>query len=687
MILRNYSKIFCVIVVLLISSGLQAQLHKSFKVKGNKVNIDSLDKNILEMMDDIGIPGLSFAVFNSKGVLYSNSYGFKTTLGQDKVDKHTVFEMCSLSKNFVSFVAYQLVDEGKLDLDKPLYEYLENPGLEYDPRYKLITARMVLSHCSGIENWLYMNDSEKLDILSNPGEEYVYSGEGYNYLADVMEKILGQPFLEYMDERLIKPLKLKDTYSVFETRETRSSQKEIPCNYAIGHNNFNEVYKKRKWRKPNPAAAAHCNATDYVKYFNAMFSEKYLSKNSINDVLTPVIKVNKKNENRFVGTAFGLNYCNNDTLITFWGSNAGFRAQLIYSVAHDCGFVFFSNHERGWTITSQINDWTTNICVDWYYTPERYHNFYPCTVQDLLNIYINEGEEKMFLEIESLYDLDELDAKSLLELGEMFRKENNEIALKIFKLNAKFHPESADANGFYGTELFKSKKYDEAYNYLVKAKSLNFDRWEIQDKITECEQVLSFVKERNKAKEFYSGKYFNSVLNYTFYDNAKWDIINDSNNLVLGINTSDIKGMARLGEYALIKDTIFDNFKLKCLVRCPENLDENTAADYAIIFGFKTYKDYCYISFSNKKAEKNGASGLYKVIDGLSHRVKLEGTGILDNAYHQIELIKEDDTVIIKMDNQEFISIADNVFDVNGQIGFGSNNDQAYFDDIEIEGR
>ena len=79
------------------------------------------------MMADVGIPGASLAIIENDKIIFNQGYGYKNMKEMSSVDKKTIFEGCSLSKSFLVFAAFKLVEEGKLDLDKPMYEYLD-PG-------------------------------------------------------------------------------------------------------------------------------------------------------------------------------------------------------------------------------------------------------------------------------------------------------------------------------------------------------------------------------------------------------------------------------------------------------------------------------------------------------------------------------------------------------------------------------
>src|SRR5580692_11694837 len=132
----------------------KAQNEGYFMSNGKNVEIGVFNREMEKKIRDVGIQAVSVAIIDDNKVVFSNAYGYKQLSAKDKVDPNTVFEACSLSKSYLVYVVFKLVDEGKFDLDKPICQYMEpGPILDHDPRYKLITSRMILSHCSGIENW------------------------------------------------------------------------------------------------------------------------------------------------------------------------------------------------------------------------------------------------------------------------------------------------------------------------------------------------------------------------------------------------------------------------------------------------------------------------------------------------------------------------------------------------------
>jgi len=116
-----------------------------------------LKEKIPDLMERALIPGLSMAVIRDGKIFWLREFGIKNVETGESVADDTVFEAASLSKPVFAYGVMKLVDQGELDLDKPLVDIVSRSYLErVDPRYKtdderfsLITARMVLTHSTG----------------------------------------------------------------------------------------------------------------------------------------------------------------------------------------------------------------------------------------------------------------------------------------------------------------------------------------------------------------------------------------------------------------------------------------------------------------------------------------------------------------------------------------------------------
>jgi len=134
--------------------------------------------------------------------------------------------MASVTKTFVATAVMQLVEKGKIDLDAPLTRYLPYFRLS-DERYRAITIRQTLSHTSGIPDTVNYNwDKPEYDagalerfvrsiadqkLVFAPGEKFAYSNTGYEILGDVIAKVSGESFEDYVQHNILTPLGMKDS--------------------------------------------------------------------------------------------------------------------------------------------------------------------------------------------------------------------------------------------------------------------------------------------------------------------------------------------------------------------------------------------------------------------------------------------------------------------------------------------
>jgi CubicO group peptidase (beta-lactamase class C family) len=137
-----------------------AQQSTITRLDGSKITSEEIDATVTRVMHAAEVTGVGLAVFDQGKVVYLKAYGVRDKEKNLPLTEGSVMAAASFSKAAFAYMVMQLVDEKMLDLDKPVYQYLPKPLPEYptykdladDPRYKRITARMLLSHTSGFPN-------------------------------------------------------------------------------------------------------------------------------------------------------------------------------------------------------------------------------------------------------------------------------------------------------------------------------------------------------------------------------------------------------------------------------------------------------------------------------------------------------------------------------------------------------
>ena len=163
-----------------------------------------LQEQIPQLLQQTGLSHLSMAVFENDTV-WDKQF---VTSGADRT--LTVFEAGSLSKPIAAVLALQLQNQGRFSLNKPLAHYWLPRELEAIDGAKDITARQVLSHASGLQNWRFQAQ-DQLRLSFKPGAGFSYSGEGYVWLQQVMEHLTGAGYADLVINQVLKPLGMSNS--------------------------------------------------------------------------------------------------------------------------------------------------------------------------------------------------------------------------------------------------------------------------------------------------------------------------------------------------------------------------------------------------------------------------------------------------------------------------------------------
>jgi len=154
-------------------------------------------------MSEEDVRGLSIAIVADGQIVFEQGYGTADVLGDVRVTSNTLFEAASLGKPVAAVGALSFVREGKLDLDTPVGRKLDEPWLGDGDDHALITLRHVLSHTSGLSNFIRCCSDESWTV---PGESFSYSGVGFMYMGHVMAAVDEKSFGALMRARVLGPL-------------------------------------------------------------------------------------------------------------------------------------------------------------------------------------------------------------------------------------------------------------------------------------------------------------------------------------------------------------------------------------------------------------------------------------------------------------------------------------------------
>jgi CubicO group peptidase (beta-lactamase class C family) len=199
---------------------------------------------------------------------------------------NTIWNVASMTKPITALVTLKLINAGKWDLDEPVYKYYTDPDIANDPRTKLLTTRIILSHQTGFPNWRGNNKDGKLSFEFEPGTKYQYSGEGYEYLRKALEKKFKKSLEQLASELIFTPLKMKDTKFIWEDK-TDSTR------FAKWHNEKGELYETQKNTTANAADNLLTTVEDYSKFLVHILNGADLSEKLYKEMIATQVKINE----------------------------------------------------------------------------------------------------------------------------------------------------------------------------------------------------------------------------------------------------------------------------------------------------------------------------------------------------------------------------------------------------------
>ncbi len=309
----------------------------------DKASIFDNDKEIEKWLKSNNIPTLGIGVINNGKLQQIKVYG---NLKKGKVAPYnTIFNVASLTKPITAIVALKLVSLGKWDLDEPIYKYWTDPDVADDPRSKRLTTRHILSHQTGFPNWRYSNKSKKLNFQFEPGTQYQYSGEGFEYLRKALENKFNKSLNRLATELIFEPLEMTDTQYIWNDKidETR---------VAIGYDNKGKPYETAKNKTANGADDLLTTVEDYGKFLVSVMNSIGLSEKVFDDMVTH--QVATKNGKHF-GLGFEIyDFKNGDYALSHGGADKGVQIIVFIFPKTKKGLLIFTNVDDGYKVYEKI---------------------------------------------------------------------------------------------------------------------------------------------------------------------------------------------------------------------------------------------------------------------------------------------------------------------------------------------
>lgn len=383
-------KSIIVLSLLLVTSCCWAQAPVR-RLDGSRITVSEIDTVVHRLMKAADVQGVGLAILNDNETVFAKSYGFKNKPQNTLLDTSTIVYGASFSKAVFGYLVMKLVEEQVIDLDMPLYKYLKKPIGEYkyfsDLRdydsWKLITARMCLSHTTGLPNVRWFNptlpdpafdSAGVIKIYFTPGTKYAYSGEGFKLIQLAIEEITQKNIDELAQDKIFKPLGMTRTGYVW--HESFGDD-----NVAVGHMNDGGIDKKRKRTVSVSGGSMVTTIADYARFIENVMQQKGLSRDMYKEMLAPQIAIHSKtqfppiteettHENDAIHLSYGLGWglmeCPYGKAFFKEGNGGPWRNYNINFTDKGTSIIIMTNSENGEKIFQElIETLIGDTCIPW----------------------------------------------------------------------------------------------------------------------------------------------------------------------------------------------------------------------------------------------------------------------------------------------------------------------------------
>ncbi|MFL5762468.1 MAG: serine hydrolase domain-containing protein [Bacteroidia bacterium] len=246
-------------------------------------------------------------------IIYENSYGYSDLAKKTPLTIRSAFQLASVSKTLTAGAVLLLKDQGKLQLTDDVKKYI--PDFPYDG----VTIKSLLCHRSGLSNYIYFGEpycddkncyngktfdnNAVLEIMKTvkpapyaaPDKKFEYCNTNYALLATIVEKISGQDFPDFMEQNIFRPLGMNDSWV------HRPGKDKDHDNVTKGHDGFGKAEVDFYSDDVLGDKGVYATVEDLLKWDQALYSEKLLKKETLEEAFTGYSNEHKGKRNYGLG--------------------------------------------------------------------------------------------------------------------------------------------------------------------------------------------------------------------------------------------------------------------------------------------------------------------------------------------------------------------------------------------------
>ncbi|MBN2571321.1 MAG: serine hydrolase [Ignavibacteriales bacterium] len=330
--------------------ALSSNIAKSQEIPISKIEND-LNHQIEKILEETGIPSVSYSIFSSDSVILCNAIGHSNVKFKVPATKETIYNTGSTFKIITAMCIMQLQGEKQLDIDTPIRNYLHGSQYSDYNENNPVTLRHLLSHRSGLNGvtikipiW-EKNLPETLDSLANkivpyekPGVEFKYCNHCFGLAGYILQNVTNKPYNDYVKDNILMPLDIKGLEPFYPTPEMMERM-------ALPYHTENNIPIPTNFYRYNvfPAGDAYFTPTDMAKILITQLNNgKYKEVSILDSILVQEIQTNQFTPNNY-GLGVGITINNDGKLLLHGGDEPGFSSYFILDTRIKKGIYVMAN--------------------------------------------------------------------------------------------------------------------------------------------------------------------------------------------------------------------------------------------------------------------------------------------------------------------------------------------------------
>lgn len=384
------------IVLLLITSGLVVFWPKAPHIPDTVEAIGDLELYLGELVEFGTPPGISLVVVKDDSIVYKKGFGWADKPEEIRASPETVYHWWSITKIVTAMAILQLQEQGRLQLDDPVTQYLPFFDVQYPSETsQTLTIRNLLNHSSGIPDagfkimrWVHHEGDPHLNQTSmvkdvfpdfsklafEPGAASAYTNIGYMILGAILEKVTNQTYEDYIRQNILEPLGMEHTDFVYREEmklyEAAGSHPVfdswtplVPfiAGSFIRETSGNQIWFEHVYTDQTPPSGLIGSTSDAARLVRAFLNDgvlenvRILSEESV-EVMTheSYVRLVDDPEDYFVRQGIGWQIYKDDSglILEHTGGGIGFSTIMQIHPDRKLGFILFSNNTKceGWRI-------------------------------------------------------------------------------------------------------------------------------------------------------------------------------------------------------------------------------------------------------------------------------------------------------------------------------------------------